>query len=264
MNKERSFDLEQYRKDASKYFKTQGHEKLWNAVQRMIRSDYIQSIMVKLRSKYKIPLGGYPENERTNDQNYYLPAIWFKEASEKKFYRLSQDIKNICRRLGINYMEWDEVLYLYLFFGKLEVPPGYQNMFNLFSVDDAPKPPKGSGESEEFDFLSYPIVLRVSAYASCRDIVNYVNQVYKVGIEPLQKKHQRAGSIIGKARAANPHVEERNDFVYENQMPWNKIKSKLAERRETIKDPKIRGLYMLDPAQVTSIRSLERKRRKQV
>jgi hypothetical protein len=118
----------------------------------------------------------------------------------------------------LHYIDWNEVLTYYLFFNKIISPPGWPNSSNLCLLTDVieDKEDPYSTEVQEMEAIGYPIAIRISPYASLRDILDYVKKTYKVAIEPIQGKYRNKDIKIGKIKPSNGKIQERNQFIYQN------------------------------------------------
>lgn len=201
--------LSNYRKGSEKLKTSSAYKKLQNYFTRLVQGDRFRQSVLKIRAKFKIPNSGYFYD------NQPLPAEWPYRGSEKAYYALCNEVKKLCRRFELNYLEWDELIIHFIFFDTLDEIPWYQNSFNLLAVEDLGVARKSHKEWEEFPALVHPVALRISPYASERDIVDYVKKTYSTSIRPLQDKYRNKKSMIGKIRASKRRgVQERNDFIY--------------------------------------------------
>ena len=110
-------------------------------------------------------------------------------------------------------------------------------------------------EIQQADNEIYPLAIRLSPYASERDIIDYVKKNYAFTIAPAQKSYQKSGVPIGKLRKKDQKREERNEFIYQNRRLTGKelmglVNDKFGE--------------VLDYGHIRKIISLENKKRKEV
>jgi len=104
--------------------------------------------------------------------------------------------------------------------------------------------------------IAYPVAIAITPYASKREIIDFVEKGYKTMIEPLQKKYGFSASKMGKIKKRKKHIQDRNDFIYENRrLPRRKIMEMVTDKFPKL-DP-------IDYAYVSKIISNEKKRRKE-
>lgn len=238
--------------EPDKYFekvaKGQGHQKILNYFREVVDSQSFQEFIKRTKLKYKIPENGF-----TDSTKMYLfpPKGWVFENNEGKQTELENEIEEICKKCSLHFLD-DSTIKTYLFYGVIDFPvPEMSNM--CFAVDLSEKPI--SKKIKKSDDSNFPIVIRISPYASERDILDYVKTTYKDVIYRLQKKHKIEEVEVGKFRKKNSEIAKRNTFIYENRhLPMMEI------MRLVNKEFKINIDYGL----VGKIISNERKRRKEV
>lgn len=160
---------------------TSAQDKLWNYVRGAVEKPEIVARIKLLRKKFGIPHGGLSTQSRR-------PS--FEDILEIDLLRQDLDLD----------MQWIITLASYVFYNKLE---WHSSFGGLLEVHDA-------GEGYR------PIAIRVSPYASQRDIIDYVRKIYKAEIEPLQEKYKKEGVLIGSINKRNIDVGKIKDFIYKN------------------------------------------------
>ena len=104
---------------------------------------------------------------------------------------------------------------------------------------------------------AYPVVVRISPYASLRDIQALVASMYSDQIRPIQEKYAVESVKIGKIREKDATVQERNRFIYEHRDLPRKELMRLVNDKFVSKNP-------LDYAYIAKIILTETKKRKEV
>lgn len=238
--------------EPDKYFekvaKGQGHQKILNYFREVVDSQSFQEFLKRAKLKYKIPEDGF-----TDSTKMYLfpPKGWVLKNNKNKQTELENEIEEICKKYSLHFLD-DSTIKTYLFYRKIDFP--VPEMSNMCFVVDLSKEPisKKIKKSDDFNF---PIAIRISPYASKRDILDYVKITFKDVISQLQKKHKINGVEIGKFKKRKPECKARDNFIYENRhLPRMKI-MKLANAKFNIN---------IEYGLVGKIISNERKRRKEV
>lgn len=99
----------------------------------------------------------------------------------------------------------------------------------------------------------FPIFIKISPYASQRDIIDFIKKNYRYTIKPIQKTYADSKCKIGKFKTKRTKIQKRNEFIFENcELPLKKIAKLLP----------LNGFEILDEGHISKIISLESKRRK--
>lgn len=226
-------------RDIKAVHKTQAFKKLWNYYLDLIETQKFQKEVELVRKKYNIPPSGFKIGEST-------------EVASSKLYKESlKDIDDFCEKFGLDAPVWEESLLVYILGNEIRKPIDA----SLFFVSDIPFEKNDDLWGESFDEI-YPIALRMSPYATQRDILDYVKKCYKTHIEFEQKKY-RKNLKIGKIRTRKEVIRARNQFVYENKhLPrkkiWQLVEEKFGSKLST------------DYGNIGKIISNEKRKRKEV
>jgi len=249
-------------------FKTQGYKKLWNYFLTIVKKEYFKKKIFELRKKYNIPENGFSGGGIV----FESPKLWRKNYTDKQETKLLKSIweslRKICKKYSLFTPEWQEILGYYLFYNELQ-PIYCENSYNLCLLTDWVAEEKMKKESralmkgykkslirntiKEAD-LFHPIAIRISPYATERDIIDYVKKMFPL-IRDYQKPYIESGVKIGKIKKKNKSIQERNDFIYENK------DLSLNETRRLVKEKFGEGL---DYEYIGKIRSEETKKRKEL
>lgn len=236
---------------ADKHFNTQGHKKLWRYVEEVVQSDSFKEDIQGLRKAYKIP-----EGLILADSQPMPPLEWENRDNTAVVKMLMEDIDALCYKYGLPCFELHDTFLGQVFFDG--APTKYADNFqayNLCAMQDIlnDKEEPWSDRKVESDDFAYPIAIRLSPYASRRDIIDFVEQTYTPFIKELQDRYKMIDVEIGKQRKRDPATVARNNFIYENRRKSRKIIMKLvAEKYKEV----------LDEGHISKIISHETKRRK--
>jgi len=221
-----------------------GNKKIWNYFLHLLRDKSFQDSIISIK-KYNLD-----ENDKPKNIN-----------------NLRKVINTLCRNFGLDEVMWSEVLENYILKNKIpeenlnspclildrvdigenEYPDGeYED-----DPDDMPKKPK---ELNSWSY-SYPVIIRVSQYASEREILDCIKKSYTREIKPIQEKYKDEEIRLGKIRKKKQGVQERNDFIYENRhLSRKKIMHLVGD--------KFGKNAVIDYGYIGKIISLEEKKRK--
>lgn len=235
--------------------KSSGHQKLLNYFREIIDTTYFQRYIINARKEYKIPKDGF----KVDSDNYStIPDEWEYKDDEKIRKKISKEIRSLCKKYYLHYLDGTELiegLLFYNFKDKSFYPDSY-NMCLITDLADERKEPFAE-ETQKNDDLLYPIAIRISPYASLRDILDYVKRAYKIKIVPMQKSYQVEGVKIGKFKKRKDVIIERNKFIYENRhLPRKEIMSLVND--------KFGEQHSVDYGYIGKIISLEDKKRKEL
>lgn len=186
----------------------------------------------------------------------------------KNNFTLSKEIKRLCVRFGLNDYKWNEVIRNYIV--RYSLPNKLNDdlclvldktEFGEYELQDECNIGDFAEDSDFIDNIemnkayshTHPIILRISQYASERDIIDFIKKHYAKQIKPLQNKYKNVSLLIGKVRHKNENKAERNDFIYKNKdLPRREISSLVLKKYGE----------SLDTGHIGKIISLENKKRK--
>lgn len=244
--------VKEYLKIIDAYYSTQGYNKLWNYFLEIVKSNYFQNKIRTLRKQCKIPPKGFNSKEdemRLSNRNA-------QELKEESNVDVSEEILKLCEKYSLHFLDWSDVISEYLYYNKIE--PIYNiNSSNLCLLGNTIEEKKDpfNKEIQKADDIAYPIVIRISPYASLRDILDFTKKVYKVAIKPAQEHYKDKNIKIGKIKSKNQSIQKRNQFIYDNRdLPRKKIKELVSDKFK----------IDLDYEYVGKIISEEKKRRKKL
>lgn len=234
---------------------TSGYKKFARYVKTVLSSDDFQSEVVKMRKKYNIPQDGFKPQNGTYS---YPPKQWEERDAKTTHKRLMKDIEHLSTKYHIPFLNGLSIFESYIFYSSKEYVTD-TNGFNLCMISDLKEEYEDpfSKKIQESDNDMYPIAIRISPYASQRDILDFTKKIYKHHILPLQTRYKDKKVKIGKLRKKNEHVQKRNKFIYKNRHLPTKEISTLIRKEFGAK-------HIIDEGHLGKIISLERKKRKEV
>ncbi len=250
-------------KDDEEVKPTQGSKKINNYFSALIKSDYFNNFADNSRKKYNIPRLGF-----ANTEKYYgflaSPKEWEADTGKNsKYDNLIDEIINFCKEKKLLYFNSYTEIYDFIVYNK---PIGLIED-DLCIIRDTGRgkemmeDEEGKQIIEDFDGLDnsiYPISIKISPYASQRDIIDFIKK-YSKRIKEFQKMYIIDDIKIGKYKSKKIEIQERNDFIYKNRNKSLKEISKLLSERGG--DNK---LYDIDIGHISKIISLEKQKRKEV
>lgn len=245
----------EYLKKVNATYSTQGFKKLWNYFLEIAKTDYFQNKISDLRKKYNIPKEGF---RCAKTYKTHPPQEWnnyYKPNEEKILVEIWDELRTMCKKYHLHVDDWVDAMEYYLFYNELR--PVYDTKCHSICLLSDLMEDRGEPLSEEFmdsDDLFYPIAIRISPYATERDIVDYVKKMFPL-IQEFQKPYIKPDAKIGKIKKKNSKIQERNDFIYTNRnLSINETRRLVEEKfKET-----------LDYEYIGKIRSEEVKRRKEL
>lgn len=215
------------------YKNSQGLKKLWNYFLNVVKTDKFQEQIKRIRNKYKISIG-------QNTDFHKLPDDIRKP--------LMEDLENLSNQYGLSYNTWWTSLEPYILTNELIEPLDTDICMLCDNIND----PDLSKE----DIEHYPVSVRISPYASKRDILDYVERFFPY-ILHTQKDYINKNIKIGKFKTRKTNIQERNDFIYKNRNLSRKEIMRLV-------GDKFGPNAVIDYGYIGKIISMEKKRRKEV
>lgn len=251
-------ELHRFEKERKIMLSTQGYKKMWVYFLRVFNTNDFQENVKQIRKEFKIPSRGFKRSENT-----YSLAL-----EELKYFRNSiftKKIKDICDKYFLPHNGYKEILNKYIVYNNKIEKNFFIAPINVCIISDLMKGKSDISsatlarieenrekESKENEDRMYPIAIKVSAYASERDIQNFIVKTYPI-IKSLQEKYKDPRAKIGKVRLGSK--EKRNDFIY---------KHKKLPKKELMKLVNKKYKEVLDIGLIGKIISIENKRRKQL
>jgi len=233
---------------------SQSHKKIWNFAQRVIREESFVEELEKLRAEWNIPAKGFVNRDELDKW-----SLETKHTSDLAFICSEGSLRDLFESHNLNIRHWS--MWSFFFYNELNQTVLPIEPDGLCFVEDLDEEGVTRIPSEEAENLKqYPISIRVSPYASQRDIVEYVKKMYSILILDVQMKYRKDELSLGSGRERNPEYLEVVDFIWEHRSMKHK---KLATFvREHFTDRKFSFEWPPDYGTIGKIISEEKKRRK--
>lgn len=223
--------------------KIKGYIKLRNYFIEITKRKDFEEEILKMRKKYKIPIKGM---SRENNKEF---LEWVNKHHDLYVNDIDTDIRLLAKKFYLPNKPGEIIKAIVecLLHNTPDNPENYQFKSpnsNLFVIEETRK-------KEDF----YPIIIKISPYASQRDIIDFVKTVYTYEILPKQIKRRDKRCLIGKIKSKKPRNQERNSIIFKNKhLSIKEIKNILKKE----------GFPLLGYEEIFKIISIERKRRKDV
>jgi len=268
-------------------------KKLFIYLEDFLNSDYFAEEILRIREKYKIPKNGYDfNNEKTLDE-YKLGGYLFfpKEITQhpskewRNIENFYADVNNIFRNtswhipvswtnLSLLSITKDKILYgnklnkdiekQYLESLKEELKD--ENLIKLsdsmngwpeicMMINSSKQERESIADSFIPDMKKYPVILKISPYASQGDIEKFIKNNWKKIKEKQEIFSSKKPTKLGKIRQRKEKVKKLHKLIWEN---------KNLKIQDLVRKVNNETNYTLGYSDVTKILSQERKRRKQV
>jgi len=174
--------------------------------------------------------------------------------------KLRQEIYSMCRDYGLYYL-WALQIESIVFYNE-PLSPSIDDAYDICHLADLrmeADQPSIRTDILDFDNLLFPLAIRISPFASQRDILDYVRKNAPMIKREQERYLNESGKIrIGKVKKRKEKIRGRNDFIYENRhLPHREIMQLVMEKFGDSSDTP-------DQGHIGKIISLEKKRRKEV
>jgi hypothetical protein len=240
-------NYEEYKKKNS-WLNSQGFKKLWNYFLDLIyRESFINDVKI-LREKYSIPKNGM-------NLKYYNTIF----SGTYDHLELSNNIQDLCTKYHLDPVMWEQSMDNLILFNTTGQPDGVSlcRDYDLEEEKECLDPLNWTGQhTHKILNEAYPVFIKISPYASQRDIVDWIRKNFNT-IKKLQDKYKRPEIKIGKSKTKDLQIRKRNTFIYKHRnMHYKDLAVKVGKRfPKAITDS-------IDEGSVGKIISLETKKRK--
>lgn len=201
--------------------KTNAFKKIKKAIETLEKDAAFIKGISELRLKLKINQRGLPLPKDQDDFFNSKLEIFSKQNSfdENNFYDALYAIEE---KYGLNFI--GDLLEYYVLYGSLEpfekfghvsIASVYDLKETLSNENNAPGDPDINILSEYFQ-TDLPIAILINPYMTREDIINFVETMYTPWIKPIQLKHRKNNTPVGKARKKSDFAKERNAFILKN------------------------------------------------
>jgi len=229
---------------------TQGSKKLKNYFIQIAKTELFENEVKRIRKKWKIPENGYNENPCPG----YIPNEWpycFDHNATKNY---NKDLTILAKKFNLYGPYWECVFSDIVFVDATVTLGEFLGAFDICYLENEYYKKEKKKDQDNLKKM-FPVVLRISPHASIRDIHNYINS-FSNEIKSLQKSClTEKNKKVGKVRSKKEHIQERNNFIYENRnLPRKKIMEMVTKEFKEC----------LDYGHIGKIISLENKKRKEM
>lgn len=207
-----------------------GNQKIWSYFQFLLKSDEFNNRIEFLRVRYLDEDGNLRDG-------------------------VELAIRRLCRDYGLDEVMWLQSLQDFV--ATKQVPKETLStpclVFDREEVGEEEYPEDNSDpvELEPWSY-SHPVIIRLSPYASQREVIDYIKKSYAELIEPIQERYRDEEIMLGRVKKKKKSIQDRNDYIYENKdLPRKEIAHLVYEVYGEI----------LDEGHVGKIISLEKQKR---
>ncbi len=245
---------EDFIKEVEAEYNTAGHKKFLRYFEELVKTQPFQKEIFCIRKKYGVPTNGFKSSKKVD-----LPENWvFRFSKRRREFEI--EIKKLCQKNHLHYMDSIILLKPYILYNELDLENIIyeRGVFNLLHISDLAEESKepSSRSFQESDNMAYPIAVRISPYASLRDILDFIKKVYKNSILPLQNHYKIEGVRIGKSKKKKAFIQERNKIIYQNRHLPSKTIMEILYKKYGFN-------FEIDQGYIGKIISIEKKRRKE-
>lgn len=244
-------DFHQERNTAA-FYKTQGFKKLWRYLVSIVEKDEFQKIILGIRNEFSIPLEAFPIigkswNHPPKKWKLYSPD-WVERLKIQN--QIREKLEMACNKYGLPPRDFVEILEDYLFYNKLFLTPEPNGHNLCYVIDLKTKRDSLGSELTDKDIENYPVALLINPSTSKRDILDFVEKLFKTAIRPLQEKYKKPNFKIGSVKKTRPDIRARNKFIYENRnLPVKEIRRLLwSDKHLVLKSKDISKILSLEKA----------------
>ncbi|MES2416283.1 MAG: hypothetical protein V4504_01120 [Patescibacteria group bacterium] len=189
-----------------------------------------------------------------------------KDNKIKELKKFKKEISKLSRGYGLDEIAWSKSLNNYIV--KNEIPKENLSMpciaLDRVQIGEDEQPaelyenvPLENWPSDLVELkpvsYSHPVIIRITPYASQREIIDYIKKTYRLEIEPIQKVFRDKNVLMGKQRTKNPKIKERNSFIIAN-------KAKNTKRIKALL--KKEGFGVIETSLIDKVIQLEKKENK--
>ena len=242
--------LEEFTRAAELEQNTQARKKLRSYFLEISRTEWFENKIIEFRKKYGVPEGGYVADGQSIMPPEQLPDRWNAAKA------IGVDVEKICEKYSLHSIDWSDDIESYLFYNKFFNVYDFNTKNLIYLADLAEEKIDPFEESTQAqDNKYFPIALRISPYATERDILDFVKKTYTTMILPALKQYRKSDVKIGRVKSKDEKIAKRNKFIYEHKhLPRKQIMRLLHDKFGII----------LDYGHIGKIISLEIKKRKEL
>jgi hypothetical protein len=235
--------------------KAKGYQRLVNYFEKIRRKESFLEEVCRVRKNYDIPKNGYNWHKE-GVAPFSIPNNWPYINDKVVQKKLDKEIEKLCLKHGLNDHYWNAVIHEYILWNDIIGLLVYSWVFDLCYIDDPEISKSLSPDDKRKANKMYPVKLKISQYASNREIIAFVKSNSKE-IRCVQKKYidEKIEKSL-KVRKRNELIRKRNDFIYKHRnKPYKEISSLVSDNFP------LELTKTIDEGSVGKIISIEKKRR---
>ncbi len=218
-----------------------GFKKIESYYEELVRSKFLEKKCNFIRLMSQIPESGYKYKNKPADGDIHwmypvaIPKKWAGYRDNNLGIRVATYIYQLQEELQLAGPVWQIIITNCLFFDRLPNPQFLKiTSLDLCGVGDAKKrfySYLDALESNDQDLINrvglemeeelrfFPVSLKISPYASKRDILDFIGRNFD-HIKNLQDEYRKPHVELGKIKKKGKKTSDRNDFIYK--IHWNK------------------------------------------
>lgn len=192
------------------YTRTKCSKKLKNYFLSLLDREDFSTKMADLRKKWGIQL------PKTEAEGGVRASSWIENHSEVEIEALDRDIDAVSLEFGLQPLTWRAPLITFLLQGQIdvdEIKEVWANNLLQISTIQSLRLPVGTYFGQEWEDQIFPVVLRISPYASEKEILDFIHKMYTPVISKMQKIFQNPAIKIQTIRTRKTINIERNAFI---------------------------------------------------
>lgn len=224
---------------------TKGYRKLRNYFENVIRKKTFQNAVFEIRREYKIPSHGFIWSYE-GKAVFEIPAGWEYSDNESVNKKLDLRLQSLGKKFGLIGGMWEAVLHEYIFWGDSIGIDAFAKAFDMCQLeDDFFK--KLPGQEKRKLSKMFPIIVRISPYASGKEIIDFIKKNSKP-IKILQDRYLDSQVKLKEVRSRKPKLRAMYDFIYRNRhLPRKNLLSILNSRyKRSLLSHEITGIISLE------------------
>jgi hypothetical protein len=226
---------------------TGGQRKILAFMVDLCRNEQFYRAVKQIRNKYNLPESGV----NLFEEGYFVDEWPKKDISSDIAEELKREAYGLAKISNSGMLQLYPEVFLSLVAYDVVYIPGYID----FAYIEEKRKLKSVLTEKQIDTVikkEFPITIKISAYASQNEIIDFIENNYETYIKPIQNKNKDKKSKLGSLRLKKD--QELLDTVYENsEKTAGKLMSLVAD---------IHGV-IYDPGNVSKKRSIENNLRNQ-
>jgi len=233
---------------------TKGYNRISSFFNDITKRKSVRDHIKKIRIKYKIPGNGF---YFPGDEMYFWnePIIWNEKEHQKN---LRKDVKSLCDKIGVYGPYMIDAIYDYILFNQSVIFFEWPMFFDSCFIENDPGFSQTASKRDKIQINKmYPVCLKIDAYASKKEIIDFIKKRIDVIKEIQDKYKNRKSLLMTKFRKRSEQIQNRNDYIY-----------LLHEKGKSVKEishviaSEFKNIDIPDEGLIGKIISMERNKRK--